>query len=297
MKDIIYLEKPVLRDPHLVLGFEGWPNAAEVSSFAVDHLIDKLGAKQFASIPYEKFNPLSLSRPVATIKGGKVTDLTFSGNHFHYAETSSSHDIILFRGTEPTFEWEGFCDSLLGLAEMFRVSQIFTIGGTYDYVPHTVPPIVSAVFNHDDLREKLVKAGLSLTEYTGPISIHTFLLTAATRRGMEGVGLWGHAPQYLQGRNLKVVCAVLKGLSELTGLEVDLADLEKASEYFDEQVKQLVEDDPKMQEVIHRLEEIYHASDRVPPLSRKREESKKEERVITIRGFLKKREDEGKKES
>ena len=33
MDEILYLEKPNLKKPYLIIGFEGWPNAAEVSSF------------------------------------------------------------------------------------------------------------------------------------------------------------------------------------------------------------------------------------------------------------------------
>jgi hypothetical protein len=35
MEEIIYLEKPKLYQPLLIVGFEGWPNAAEVSSYAL----------------------------------------------------------------------------------------------------------------------------------------------------------------------------------------------------------------------------------------------------------------------
>src|SRR4030043_2416668 len=51
MEEILYLENPNLKKPILVIGFEGWPNAAEVSSAALQYLVEKLEAKKFASIP------------------------------------------------------------------------------------------------------------------------------------------------------------------------------------------------------------------------------------------------------
>ena len=45
MEEIQYLEKPNLNKPILVIGFEGWPNAAEVSSAALQYLVEKLEAK------------------------------------------------------------------------------------------------------------------------------------------------------------------------------------------------------------------------------------------------------------
>ena len=296
MDEIIYLEKPNLHKPYLIIGFEGWPNAAEVSSSAVQHLMENLKAKKFASIPAESFYQISSSRPVAVIKEGRLVELKFPGNHFYYSKNPPSDDLILFYGIEPHLRWSIFVDLLLDLAERFDVSQIFTIGGTYDYIPHTYPPMVSALFNHEELREKVIEAGLGLTEYTGPISIHTFILEAAKKRGLKAVSLWGHAPQYLHTRNVKVACSVLKRLIDLTQIEVDLSELENASEYFEQQVNHLVEQDPKLQEVISKLEEVYKRSEKSTQASQK-EEGTKEDKVVYIQAFLKKTEDEGKKES
>ncbi len=295
MEEIIYFEKPNLSKPYLVIGFEGWPNAAEVSSFALQHLIDGLKAKKFASIPTENFYQTSSLRPTAIIKEGRLIELKSPGNHFYYVKNPLSNDLILFYGVEPHLQWNVFADLILDLAARFNVKQIITIGGTYDYIPHTYPPMVSALFNHEDLREKVIQLGLGLTEYSGPISIHTFILEASKRRGLKALSLWGHAPQYLQTRNMKVVCAVLRRLMDLTGIEADVSELEKASEYFDEQVNQLVEQDPKLQEVISKLEEAYRRAERISQPSGK-EEGSKDDKVVYIRAFLKKMEDEEKKE-
>ena len=296
MEEIIYLEKPTLHKPYLIIGFEGWPNAAEVSSFALQHLIDSLEAKKFASIPTENFYQISSLRPMAVIKEGRLIELKSPGNHFYYVKNPLSRDLILFNGVEPHLRWNVFADLLLDLAERFHVMQIFTIGGTYDYIPHTYPPMVSALFNHEELREKVIQAGLGLTEYSGPISIHTFILEAAKKRDLKAVSLWGHAPQYLQTKNVKVACSVLKRLIDLTQIEVDLSELENASEYFEQQVNHLVEHDPKLQEIISKLEEVYKGSEKISE-AQKKEAGVKEDKVVYIQAFLKKLEDEEKKES
>ena len=296
MEEIIYLEKPSLHKPYLVIGFEGWPNAAEVSSFALQHLVDSFKAKKFASIPTENFYQISSLRPVAVIKEGRLLELKFKGNHFYYVKNPLSNDLILFYGVEPHLRWNIFADLFLDLAERFGVIQIFTVGGTYDYIPHTYPPLVSALFNHEDLREKVIQAGLGLTEYSGPISIHTFILEAAKKKGLKAVSFWGHAPQYLQTRNVKVACEVLKRLMNWIEMDIDLSELENASHYFEEQVNHLVEQDPKLQEVISKLEEVYKRSEKIFGASTK-EDGAKEDKVVYIQAFLKKTEDEEKKES
>ncbi len=295
MEEILYTEKPNLNRPYLIMGFEGWPNAGEVSSLALQHLVDSLKARKFASVPTENFYQISSLRPMAVIKDGRLVELKSPGNHFYYVKNVFSNDLILFYGVEPHLRWDRFADLILDLAERFRVMQILTIGGTYDYIPHTFPPMVSALFNHEELREKLVQAGLGLTEYSGPISIHTFVLEAAKKRDLKAVSLWGHAPQYLQTKNIKVVCSVLRKLIDLTKIEVDLSELERAAEYFDQQVNHLVAEDPKLQEVISKLEEVYERSEKIPRLSRNGEDAK-DDKVVYIQAFLKKLEDEEKKE-
>ena len=135
-----------------------------------------------------------------------------------------------------------------------------------------------------------------MTEYHGPISIHTFLLEAARRRGIKAISLWGHAPEYLQARNLKVVYAVVRCLADLTRIEIDLSELKRSTEVFDEQVKQVMEQDPKLQQVISKLEEVYQQSEKIPQTPKKEPKLKQEDKVINIQAFLKKQEEEDKKE-
>lgn len=291
MVEILYEEKPILRKPYLVLGFEGWPNAAEVSSFSLQFLIEHLKAKRFATIPLDPFYQTTSLRPTGVIREGRILQLKFSGNHFYYKNDLSGKDFIFFYGVEPHSQWNLFCDLIFELVEEFEVSKMFTLGGTYDYIPHTFPVMVSALFNQEKLRDEVIQAGLHLTEYTGPISIHTFLLSRAKEKGLSAISLWGHAPQYLQARNVKVAYHVLKKLTHLTGVEIDFLHLEKASDYFDRQVDELVKEDPKLQEVISKLEEAYRRSERETSSGMKEEESK-EDKVIYIQAYLKRQEDE-----
>lgn len=294
-EDLIYIEKPTLNNPYLIIGFEGWPNAAEVSSFSIHHLIEKLDAKRFAYISHENFYNFCSTRPSGIIKQGRIIEIKFPQNNFYYSKNKLSKDIILFQGTEPHLRWKSFVESILNLAQNFCVSEIITIGGTYDYIPHTFPTKVSAVFNDNDLKEKIQRAGIGLTEYSGPISIHTFILEGARLKGIKAMSLWGHAPQYLQAKNLKVAFEVLKKLCNLIEEEIDLYNLQLASQYFDQQINQLIEKDPKIREVIERLEDTYKEEEKDFASSKKQEVSK-DDKVIYIQAFLKRQDEEEKGE-
>ena len=173
MEEVIYTEKPDLDTPLMIIGFEGWPNAGEVSSFALQHLIGSLKGKRFASIQTESFYQIASLRPMAVIKEGRLIELKPRANDFYYVKAPLFNDLILFRGVEPHLRWDRFADLLLDLAENFHVAQVFTIGGTYDYIPHTYPPTVSALFNHEDLRQKVIRAGgAHLSKARGIMAAH-----------------------------------------------------------------------------------------------------------------------------
>ena len=155
MDEIIFMEKPDLHRPYLIIGFEGWPNAAEVSSFSIQYLIDNLGAKKLASISNESFYQISSLRPVAVIKQGRLAELKFHGNHFYYFKNPLSKDLIFFLGVEPHLQWNRFVELLFRVVETFGVLEIVTVGGSYDYIPHTYPPKVSALYSQNELREKI----------------------------------------------------------------------------------------------------------------------------------------------
>jgi proteasome assembly chaperone (PAC2) family protein len=290
MAKMTYFDSPALYRPYLIAGFGGWPNAAEVSSSAVRYLIENLEAKRFASIPQEDFYDMTSTRPVAAIKGGKLTELKLPGNTFYYSNDRLSRHLILFEGIEPHLRWNAYVNCLFGIVERFEVEQIYTLGGTYDFIPHSHPSMVSAVYNDDVIGERIKRAGLELTDYTGPISIHTFIMEKARKKGILTVGLWGHAPQYLQGKNVRVVYALLKSLTELMEVEIDLSELQRSSDYFDQQVNHLVEQDPKLQDVIGKLEEAYQRSGRGLPA--RKNGGQKDEKVVYIRAFLKRQDDE-----
>ena len=79
-------------------------------------------------------------------------------------------------------------------------------------------------------------------------------------------------------------------------MDVDLSELQKTAAAFDERVNHLVEEDPKLKEVIGQMEQIHRQTQKSSPGSRQEEDLKNEEKVIYIQAFLKKPEDGEKKE-
>lgn len=263
MEQLTIYERPTLFQPYLVMGFEGWPDAGRVSSGVVSYLRDKLQARKFAELKPDEFyvfqTPGSdLRRPVTSIEGGLVKGLTVPSTSlwFHKSE-KGGRDLIISHGLEPELGWNKFVDAILGLAQDLGVQRLYTVGGTYDAVPHTVEPVMSAVLSHASLTEEMTEHGIGLTIYEGPSSIHTALVVAAGRKGIKAVSLWGHVPHYIQVPNARVCYAMLGKLARMLDIAVDLGDLRKAAEYLDDQVTRALEQKTQLGEYVKKLEDQY----------------------------------------
>ncbi len=67
---------PELKDPVLVMGYHGWPNAGGVSSDTLCYLMEILKPRLIARFDEEAFLNYGSDRPVAQIEDGIIHDLT-----------------------------------------------------------------------------------------------------------------------------------------------------------------------------------------------------------------------------
>jgi len=288
---IIY-KRPTLIQPYLVMGFEGWPDAGRVSSGVVGYLRDKLQAEKFAEVKPDDFyifqSPgVERRRPVTDIEDGLVKTLSVPSTTFWFHKKgNSAHDLIISLGMEPELGWNKYVELVLDLAQEFGVERIYTIGGTYDRVPHTIEPIITSVVNDPSLRTEMREYGIEFTNYKGPSSIHTMLLVSAGKRALKAASLWGHAPHYVQVPNAKVCYSILNTLTRMLEIAIDLEDVKRAGEYLDEQVSKAIEQKAELKDYVRRLEEEY---------SKGRYEAGKplgEDIIKEVEDFLRKKKDE-----
>ncbi len=127
------------------------------------------------------------------------------------------------------------------------MARIYTVGGTYDVVAHTMEPIMSVVLSAPGLEPEMRAYEIPLINYRGPSSIHTLLLVSAARRNIEAVSLWGYVLHYVQVPNAKVCYGVLNQLAKMLGLALDLEDVRRGSEHLDEMVDKAVAQKPELQ--------------------------------------------------
>jgi proteasome assembly chaperone (PAC2) family protein len=267
-RELIFHEKPDLTQPWLILGYKGWIDAGYVSSGTVTFLTRKLRARKFAEILSDGFYQFRDLRPEVVVEGGLIRHMEFPTNEFFYWKNSSGlPDLILFLGHEPHLRWRAFTDLLLQLASQLGAQRLVIIGGLYDQVPHTITRRVSVVASNSRLLGELLAHGVELIDYAGPGGQVSLLSQTAETRGIGSFMLWGRVPYYLQMRSPRDSFAILRLLSRLIPLEINLRELEEDAILTDEQIQQVIEQKPELRSHIKQLESIQgqKAMEQAPP--------------------------------
>ena len=262
-ENIIWMEKPELVKPYLIMAFAGWSNAGDVASSVIIYLTGRLGAEPFAEIKPDDFYYFQaggneMKRPIVNIENGRLKSFDYLTTNLWFAKDKyGAHDIIMVSGPEPELNWSKFAGTIMDLAEEYHVEKIIALGGTFDAVPHTVPPVISAVATNQDLLDEAQRYGIEAVDYQGPSAVHSAIMVEAANRQLPMLSLWAHTPHYVQVTNFMATYAIMKKLGDLLNLEIDLEVAQKDSDYLAGQVDQAIEKKPELKEYLATLEEEY----------------------------------------
>jgi proteasome assembly chaperone (PAC2) family protein len=246
------IRRPRLRGPVLLAAFDGWNDAGEAATSALDAVGDGLGAETFATIDPEVFYDFQATRPTVRMVEGR-RQIEWPTVELRAARLpAADHDLIVVRGHEPNLRWRTFADEIVELAANLRVEMLVTVGALLADVPHTRPVQVVSSAGDRELAERL---GLNLSRYEGPTGILGILGDAATREGIPTIGLWAALPHYLNlAPNPWGAMALIQELGRLLPMAVDTSALAGQTAAFDAAVDELVDDNPELAGYIERLE-------------------------------------------
>jgi proteasome assembly chaperone (PAC2) family protein len=243
-----------LRSPVLVAAFEGWNDAADAASAAVDHLLDVWGGDLVAVIDPEDFYDFQVNRPTvsSTEDGGRR--ITWPSTQLSVASPpGSDRDVVLLRGIEPNMRWRQFCAELLAGAEELGASLCLTLGALLADTPHTRPIPVSGTTSDDDLRDRL---DLEESTYEGPTGIVGVFQDACVASGMPSVSVWAAVPHYVaQPPCPKATLALLGMVEDVLGIPIPLGDLPEDAKAWERGVDELASEDEEIRDYVRSLEE------------------------------------------
>jgi proteasome assembly chaperone (PAC2) family protein len=254
---------PKLENATLLLALTGWMDGGDVSTGSVRAIMGRREVRQVATIEPDDFyiynfpgsmEIAALFRPRVTYERGVVTEFELPSNVFWVDETAN---LVFFVGREPNLRWPTFADCIFSLVKSAGVSRIIFMGSFGGSVPHTREPRLFGAVSEKRLRTLLKEHGLRPSEYNGPGSFATLLLSEAKRHGVEMLSLVAEIPSYLEGTNPLSIEAIARRLARIIGEPIDLASMRETSNEWEGRVSEAVEKDKKLAATIRKLEDAY----------------------------------------
>jgi proteasome assembly chaperone (PAC2) family protein len=258
-------ELPRLVDPVLIAAFEGWNDAGEAASTALEHLELSWDATPLASIDPEEYYDFQVTRPHVRQADGVTRKIEWQTTRLSVAQLpGTDRHVVLVNGIEPNLRWRAFCAELLGYVEQLGVTKVITLGALLTDTPHTRPTPVSGIsFDAASAGELRVEP----SSYQGPTGIVGVFQNACVEAGIPAISFWASVPHYVsQARVPKAAVALLHRIEEVLDVEVPLGALPEQAEEWERTVSEMAEADDEVREYVRQLEEqaAADADDDVP---------------------------------
>jgi proteasome assembly chaperone (PAC2) family protein len=245
---------PLLRSPVAIAAFEGWNDAADASTAAVEHLEQVWQARQVAELDPEDFYDFQVSRPTVTMADGETRKIEWPTTRFTVASPEGSdRDVVLIRGIEPSMRWRTFCEQVLEVCHSLEVTRIVLLGALLADVPYTRPLPISGSASD---RETADKYDMVPTRYDGPTGIVGVLHEAAGRADLEALWFWVDVPHDANNPpSPKATLVLLSRLEDVLDLPVPMTDLAEEADEWEKRVRAAAEQDAELGEYVRELEE------------------------------------------
>ncbi|MEZ5321194.1 MAG: PAC2 family protein [Microthrixaceae bacterium] len=251
MDELRWSARPKTSRPVLVAAFEGWNDAGDAATTAVDHLVEHWQATPFADIDPEGFFDFTATRPKVAGDHGARTVVWPANTFFARRGLVDGVDVVFLRGTEPQLRWRTFCGLVLEVAERTDARLVLTAGALLADVPHSRPTPLYGNTDDPMLAEAL---RLEPSRYEGPTGIVGVLHDECSRRNLSSASLWAAVPAYVAAtRSPKAALALVTEIAMVLGVDPPL-DLEAEVAEYESGIDVLVADDPETAAYVAELE-------------------------------------------
>jgi len=247
-----------LRDPVVVAAFEGWNDAAEAATGAIDHLVEAWDAELVGAVDPEDYYDFQVNRPTVGFDGddtgGIRRRITWPTTRVYVASPDGlDHDVVLVRGIEPNIRWRAFCAELLAGIDDAGARVVVVLGALLADSPHTRPIPVTATSADPELAEAW---DLEPSRYEGPTGITGVFADACGRVGIPAVSIWAAIPHYIAHPPCpKATLALLGKAEELLEFTYPEGDLPEQARAWQRGADELSAEDPEVAEYVATLEE------------------------------------------
>ena len=245
---------PTLTDPVAVVAFEGWNDAGDAATGAVEHLELIWDAEPLAALDPEDYYDFQVNRPTVSLIGGVSRRVEWPTTRVSVARPpDSERDVVLIRGIEPNMRWRGFCDELIELCRELDVRSVVLLGALLADTPHTRPtPVSGTAYDAESAR----RWGLETSRYEGPTGILGVFQDACVQAGLPAISFWAAVPHYVsQPPSPRATVALLQRVEEVLELSVPLGALPQQADDWVKTVDEMAQEDAEVVEYVRSLEE------------------------------------------
>lgn len=256
--DEVFPNLPELHDPVLVLAFEGWNDAGEAATGAIDHLLEIWDSEILGEMDPEEYYDFSVHRPEATFDDDGVRQIVFPTTRLFLAKPEKApRSIVLMRGVEPNNRWRGFTEDVMSILRELDIQLVVTLGAMLAETPHTRPIPVHTSTNNDGLRATYA---CEPSRYEGPTGIVGVLAAACDAAEIPALSLWAAVPHYYaQPPSPKGTLALITQLEDILDTEITVGDLPEESHAWEADVDELAADNEEVTGYVAQLESSHDA--------------------------------------
>jgi len=236
MSNLVKLHaRPKLNNPNLLAV---WPGIGNVATIIANYLLTKLEFKELGAVdaPYF-FDPIGV-----LARDNVVEAPNFPQSQFYYWKNKPGRsDLILFSGDDqPAAKAYELAHCILDVGERFQVNRVYTCAAAMTQIHHTEPPRVWGVATSHLVALDLKKYNLMPATNLQIAGLNGLLLGVAKERECDGICLLGEVPLYAtRVPNPMAALAVMKVLSKILEIDVDLADMARMAAEASERMKQI----------------------------------------------------------
>lgn len=245
---------PQLTDPVVVVAFEGWNDAGDAATGAVEHLELIWDAKPLAALDPEDYYDFQVNRPTVSLVGGVSRRIEWPTTRISVARPEGlDRDVVLIRGIEPNMRWRSFCEELLEILDELDASIVIALGALLADTPHTRPtPVTGSAYDGDSARAY----GLETSRYEGPTGILGVFQDACVQAGLPAISFWAAVPHYVsQPPSPRATVALLQRVEEVLEIAVPLGALPQQADDWVKTVDEMASEDAEVVEYVRSLEE------------------------------------------
>ncbi len=251
---------PELTDPMVVVAFEGWNDAGDAATGAVEHLELIWDARPLAALDPEDYYDFQVNRPTVSLVAGVNRRIEWPTTRISVARPlGSERDIVLLRGIEPNMRGRGFCAELIEILQELDVQIVVALGALLADTPHTRPtPDTGSAYDAESARTY----GLETSRYEGPTGILGVFQDACVQAGLPAISFWAAVPHYVsQPPSPRATVALLQRVEEVLEIPVPLGALPQQADDWVKTVDEMANEDDEVVEYVRSLEERATASD------------------------------------